>query len=448
MERKPTWSSLFDKNRASCSTNSTGGFSNGTSSSCGLVSGKHESSTILNYSKDDQKNSNILEYLLSKMTLDSKDPEVSRLCILQFRGLQNRINNCFLNVVLQALMSCWPFVKLLELLKTANLPSGIPVTQALINFLQEYRYSENQNLDSISTSSGRLIGRSIDPSYFYPLLNLFHPSYIASNFCQEDAQEFLCWLLDRFHEELLSLSPKKGGMDNTLSKEGNDIKSPSSDNDNGKAEEWHEVSKRQKSSIILTDTERFMVSPLTKIFGGKLRSIVKKPFSKSSVTIQPFYCVHLDINTHDIKSLEDALSSFGHPEKLKGIKDMSTNDEMEVMKRVAFDQLPYIFIFHLKRFQFDSRTKKIVKHIRFPLKLVIQPSLITEHKLPPQVERVYSLCAVISHCGNLATKGHYTAELLSSRFDQWIHCDDSTLSLVTVDQVMKSNAYLLFYCRC
>lgn len=59
--------------------------------------------------------------------------------------------------------------------------------------------------------------------------------------------------------------------------------------------EWEQVGRKNKSAIILTKESEIHTSPITDIFGGQLRSSVKKHGDKASVTIQPFYCLPLDI---------------------------------------------------------------------------------------------------------------------------------------------------------
>lgn len=75
---------------------------------------------------------------------------------------------------------------------------------------------------------------------------------------------------------------------------------------------WEEVGKGNKSTIMLTvyiyinfnennffnflqNEHEFEESPITKIFGGKIRSSIKKYHSKTTTTIQPFFFIHLDI---------------------------------------------------------------------------------------------------------------------------------------------------------
>jgi ubiquitin C-terminal hydrolase len=80
---------------------------------------------------------------------------------------------------------------------------------------------------------------------------------------QEDAQEFLGYLLDGLHEELLILNLRE--------------------------EEWHHIGKNSKPLLNIQKASR-----LTSIFGGKLKSIVKTG-GKESVTLEPFQILSVDV---------------------------------------------------------------------------------------------------------------------------------------------------------
>lgn len=55
----------------------------------------------------------------------------------------------------------------------------------------------------------------------------------------------------------------------------------------------------------------------------------------------------------------------------------------------------------------------------------------------------YCLFAVVNHSGTIET-GHYTAYIRQCR-DQWFKCDDHLITRATVQEVLQSEGYLLFY---
>ncbi|CAG2182500.1 unnamed protein product [Oppiella nova] len=55
----------------------------------------------------------------------------------------------------------------------------------------------------------------------------------------------------------------------------------------------------------------------------------------------------------------------------------------------------------------------------------------------------YCLFAVVNHSGTIET-GHYTAFIRQHR-DQWFKCDDHLIMRASVQEVLDSEGYLLFY---
>jgi hypothetical protein len=177
-------------------------------------------------------------------------------------------------------------------------------------------------------------------------------------------------------------------------------------------------------------------------------------------------------------------------------------------KRYLFDSLPPVMVFHLKRFQqvgsrwsVSMSMRKIDDFVSFDEELdigdfVVPPeieeknenAINTEHDSMDSMESPsknkqhklstkYRLYGVVVHLGNLYN-GHYIAYVLSRNIRgegeqygissylsndvinrardighktddqrQWIYCSDSSVRAVSVDEVLKSGAYLLFYER-
>ncbi|KAH7943327.1 hypothetical protein HPB52_006948 [Rhipicephalus sanguineus] len=136
----------------------------------------------------------------------------------------------------------------------------------------------------------------------------------------------------------------------------------------------------------------------------------------------------------------------------------------ESTKQLTMKQLPVVCSFHLKRFEHSSRFhKKISSLISFPQYLDMSPfmsgprapsssskgaraaSSSTPANPAPQPchDNKYCLFAVVNHSGTIET-GHYTAYVRQHR-DHWFKCDDHLITRASLQDVLDSEGYLLFY---
>jgi len=117
-------------------------------------------------------------------------------------------------------------------------------------------------------------------------------------------------------------------------------------------------------------------------------------------------------------------------------------------------KLPIVASFHLKRFEHSNRLhKKISTFISFPLYLDMSPFKASQRATnngnngvnvkKDDENNKYCLFAVVNHSGTIET-GHYTAYIRQCR-DQWFKCDDHLITRATVQEVLQSEGYLLFY---
>ncbi|KAM0788248.1 hypothetical protein ACM66B_001399 [Microbotryomycetes sp. NB124-2] len=154
---------------------------------------------------------------------------------------------------------------------------------------------------------------------------------------------------------------------------------------------------------------------------------------------------------------------------------------------VSAPDLPPVLVIHLKRFQQTNKSslfgapftslKKRDDALTFPQELDLAPFLAPPGKPPkrgaaatsgvaeqggravvPEVAvgaARYSLYAVIVHFGTLVT-GHYSAYVKSDRYGKgpggsserrWFFCSDEDVRACSLDEVLRSKAYILFYER-
>ncbi|XVE69524.1 hypothetical protein DITRI_Ditri09bG0159000 [Diplodiscus trichospermus] len=354
------------------------------------------------------------------------------------RGLINSGNLCFLNATLQALLSCSRFVRLLQQLRLRNIPKvGYPTLTAFAEFVCDFDVpSSDCNVNKKDTTVLDIC-RPFTPATFEAVLKSFTPDLpnsISGRPRQEDAQEFLSFIMDQMHDELIKLQGQYGSSNGVRSSIVSSIED----------DEWETVGPKNKSAV--TRTQSFLPSELSDIFGGQLRSVVKARGNKASATVQPFLLLHLDIHPEAVHTIEDALHLFSAPENLEGYH-ASTAGKAGVVtarKSVKIQALSKIMILHLMRFSYGSQgSTKLHKPVHFPLELVLDRELLVS---PSTEGRKYELVATITHHGREPSMGHYTAD---TRYPngQWLRFDDASVTSIGTRQVLHDEAYLLFYER-
>ena len=191
------------------------------------------------------------------------------------RGLVNTGNMCFANVVLQVLVYSPPFWRVFtELGKyIGNGPvvgsgaekdgKGTPLTDAMITFLGEFKLPKPSEIaeraqamkDGEKPDSRR---DSFVPSSFYAALKTKSRFDAMRSGHQEDAEEFLGFLLDTLHEELLTLNTQFGGKNEAAGPASSKVSSSAddtasvTDSDVAVDDEWQEVGKKNRAMVTRT----------------------------------------------------------------------------------------------------------------------------------------------------------------------------------------------------
>lgn len=348
------------------------------------------------------------------------------------RGLINTGNLCFLNATLQALLSCSPFVQLLQELRIRDIPKvGFPTLTAFSEFVCDFDMPTSSNLkkDAVET------GRPFRPAMFEAVLKNFTPDVpnsISGRPRQEDAQEFLSFIMHQMHDELLKLEGQSSGTNGFKTSV---VSSTEED-------EWETVGPKNKSAV--TRTQSFIPSELSDIFGGQLRSVVKARGNKASATVQPFLLLHLDIHLEVVRTIEDALHLFSAPENLEGYRTsaIGKGGVVTAKKSVKIQTLSKIMILHLMRFSYGSQgSAKLLKPVHFPLEFILSRELLVSSSTE---SRKYELVATVTHHGREPSKGHYTADVRHAN-GQWLRFDDASVTAIAMSKVLHDQAYVLFY---
>ena len=270
---------------------------------------------------------------------------------------------------------------------------------------------------------------------------------VFANGRQQDAQEFLEFLLDYLHEDLNPHASRNQLRELTTEeekyREGLPIPYAS-------FLEWQRYIHRNYSVIV-------------NWFQGQLCSRLTCMICKTrSTTYTPFMYLSLPVPPKKHATIQDCLTDFCREEVLD-------NDDAwhcpvckkarEATKKLTITRLPHILIIHLKRFTNDGRwNDKLTKLVQFPLKELemskyvpqlgdgeeggMQGATIPGFNPPPEQTApfLYDLYGVVNHYGTL-TAGHYTSYVRDTWGEGWRLFDDSNARKVQNDEVIVSSLF-------
>lgn len=325
------------------------------------------------------------------------------------RGMRNDANNCYVNVVIQSLLPCSALMQLLS--HCAPSDPDRPFYTGMVRLCKEF-HSRRPDVHG-------------EP---FNVLLMPQVKEIISTWqsigAQQDAGEFLFYMLNGMHEECKWKSVPCDTACSSIT-----VSDTVADDD------WAQVGK-QNRKVEVRSAGVHEDSPVVRIFGGLVRSSLRSKNAKAdSVSQEPFNLLILDISPSNVDSVWSALEVYCGAE--------AVNDG-RATKRLHFKVLPKVLILNLKRFSYNKDTgcpQKIKKAVRYDEKLTFDRSWLVDDVEPPE----YHLTAVICHHGDSVNGGHYNA---SVRYDtEWYMYDDALVRQMSLAEVMNQQftAYLLLY---
>ena len=344
-----------------------------------------------------------------------------------FKGLKNFGNSCYSNVIIQILTSIPEFVDVLYkrysfIENEDDLFINYPILSRVIEIIANYK-SKNTSLAS---------------NYLNEIVNKFD-----SSGSQNDAHEFLVFILDRLNNELLNIENKYKIINNSndLNKNDNINEKDKINEDkkeilNEEEGEWEEVKKNGKTMKQTNSIKNFKTSILGEVFQGILKQdIIQKGNSTSNCQIEPFFTLHID---NEESSIENMFEKF--------FKKKFIVDSGDKYIQSFLEKCPKIFIINAKGFFYDKKNQMIVKikkELLFGEKMVINKEYVSPYLRNKNIE--YELIGIVVHKGNLATEGHYICYCKNNKDKTWFYLDDNKVIKVSIDLLHKLRPYILFY---
>uniref|UniRef100_A0A1B6FM56 ubiquitinyl hydrolase 1 n=1 Tax=Cuerna arida TaxID=1464854 RepID=A0A1B6FM56_9HEMI len=366
---------------------------------------------IQSYNAEFSEKFTVTSVLMTSPSLPSFHPEVSiKTETGGLLGLNNIGNTCFLNAIIQCLSNTKP---LLEYILREE-------------YLREIRNSARSLLirrfAELITNLWTDKKHAVNTSPLKSAVGLYAPRF--SGFGQQDAQEFLRYLLQGLHEEINRAPVVQHKRRDQLQ------------NENLTADEiWQRYLKGDNSKIV-------------DIFGGQLRSDLKCTVCGfASTTYEPFWDLSLSIphsesrNTQRKVHLSQCLDYFTKEETLEGNEKPTCSrckSKQTCIKKISIQKFPQILVIHLKRF--TGNTRKVDTEVEFPVSgLNLAPYSAERHQLG---SNVYSLYGVVNHFGS-CFYGHYTAYCKHPYCAGWHIFNDSHVN--SVHPNATTDPYILFY---
>lgn len=259
---------------------------------------------------------------------------------------------------------------------------------------------------------------------------------------QQDAQEYYMMLVDKLHESISASPDAKGRchcffhqaffgrMRSEVTCDGCGAVSRTQDPFSAISLDFKKQAKKKKKALATAGAGPVALS------------------SSSTIDASPSTAAAVAAVVPD---LHTALHHYTSPEALSA--DDYTCRECGVptsaSKRLRIRKLPAILCIQVKRFGARIAGGSYIeeKHegkIDFPLAIDMAPYTSAAAAAPPSREKLeYDLESVIVHQGQQIQNGHYLA--FCRQQDRWYKFDDELVSLSTTDEVLRQEAYLLFY---
>ena len=327
-------------------------------------------------------------------------------------GLANLGNTCFLNSTLQCLSHTYELNMFLDK-KNDNFKERMNrVPESLILWewdkLRKLMWSENCVIQPGGfLQSVQRVARIKDLALF-------------TGFLQNDAEEFLRFIIDCFHNSL------KREVKMTIS-------------GNAKTEQDQTAKACYK---MMQNMYRKEYSEFIKLFYGiHVSTVTSLESDYTNITPEPFFNLQVEIG--NTKTLEGCIRNYTHEEVLDHKIDVSEEGASKKLergkKKIEFWNLPDILVITLKRF--DKSGKKNKVFIDFPLENLNLSNYVIGYDRDTYKYDLYGIC---NHSGG-TRGGHYTSFIKNANDKWYLFNDTNVIEMTDLNKIKSPQAYCFFY---
>ena len=384
-------------------------------------------------------------------------------------GMHNSGNICFLNAILQCLARMTGFMELLTTFPDTDDDHYNTLVTSLISVINQ---CQNWNLSTVSTSEFLYVLAILAP-------HLVTNKAIGEYQSQQDAGEFLLWLLNRLHEIQLKVIQQQMTADTELTitqleRRKENILMRLETVDSNDIQSYRDL----LVQVSQFDYHAFELKSMSSIYnlccGQLMEARECQHCKKMSVNLEYYTLLPIPVPTgHSTSSLTDCFRLFSEVEDLTRANNMlrcsCTREQSDCPvittgltpgKRLSLlSHLPSQLIIQLSRFSYDVNRDRAIKNqspVVFPASGLDLTSFTMEHKLnlpAPQstYKPVYDLTGFCVHTGARSTNyGHYIA-YCKVKDGSWYCFNDNYVSIVNNIQseikrpFVLQNTYILFY---
>lgn len=372
-------------------------------------------------------------------------------------GLPNFGATCYMNSIMQILAVTQPLCK--YLLSSAPVPAASILNdqsqpedkkQARHRHIEMFRCASR--LITMISDATKLsmaqpdqqygaMSRSMGDFHAYLKMDSRGGGYSFHNLNeQQDASEFLVYLVDVFHKALA-----RNVEININNRPENEIMAID------RAiltcyRKYSETYKNDYSDMIPMFHGMQMSCVYSKQEDGKCGNMI-------TCTAEPFFVIDVCISNKAIERsrhnggvipLVDCLAEhYGGLEEIEGYHNETTGQKETVLRKFMINTVGQVLCVAIKKYDMFGRKHQVL--VDFPKVLDVAPYMV-HYQQYVENNRYFDLYAVCNHEGNLACGGHYHSFV--KKGDDWFLANDQQIALLVKDcNLVTMNAYILFYVR-